>query len=225
MCAQTERNFSERARVPNSAFSSKLRDPKPVRSANSAQKTCKWTTLHQWARPKEAESLLTIFPRAGRTATVPFIGFAEAFVLSALRRAGVPMQRIRPAVAASAPRSDSGSKISLTDFKPGDTLRSPRLTAYRAVHMVDLLVGSVRMPSNRTAEAGSASRTLGSRTAGRSVATGAIALQAAIGNRAFARLATGEYQTLARACCAACASGHRCEEDEDVPTRPIRPGA
>jgi len=29
---------------------------------------------------------------------VPFIGFAEAYVLSAFRRAGVPMQRIRPAV-------------------------------------------------------------------------------------------------------------------------------
>ena len=38
------------------------------------------STLHQWARPKGAESLLTIFPRAGRAATVPFVGFAEAFV-------------------------------------------------------------------------------------------------------------------------------------------------
>jgi uncharacterized protein (DUF433 family) len=56
------------------------------------------STLHQWARPKGAESLLTIFPRAGRAATVPFVGFAEAFALGALRRAGVPMQRIRPAV-------------------------------------------------------------------------------------------------------------------------------
>jgi len=40
-----------------------------------------------------------VFPRAGRRATVPFVGFAEAFVLGALRSAGVPMQRIRPAVA------------------------------------------------------------------------------------------------------------------------------
>ena len=31
---------------------------------------------------------------------MPFIGFAEAYVLSAFRRAGVPMQRIRPAVEA-----------------------------------------------------------------------------------------------------------------------------
>ncbi len=29
---------------------------------------------------------------------MPFIGFAEAYVLAAFRRAGVPMQRIRPAV-------------------------------------------------------------------------------------------------------------------------------
>ncbi|MFZ0386222.1 MAG: DUF433 domain-containing protein [Solirubrobacteraceae bacterium] len=56
-------------------------------------------TLHQWARPSDGPGLVTIFPRAGRAATVPFVGFAEAYVLSALRHAGVPMQRIRPAVA------------------------------------------------------------------------------------------------------------------------------
>jgi uncharacterized protein (DUF433 family) len=42
--------------------------------------------------------LITCFPSQGRQATVPFIGFAEAFVLSSFRRAGVPLQRIRPAV-------------------------------------------------------------------------------------------------------------------------------
>jgi uncharacterized protein (DUF433 family) len=57
------------------------------------------STLHAWAHPKDGEPLVTVFPRAGRTATVPFVGFAEAFVLGALRGAGVPMQRIRPAVA------------------------------------------------------------------------------------------------------------------------------
>lgn len=56
------------------------------------------STLHLWAHPKDGDALVTVFPRAGRTATVPFVGFAEGFVLSALRRAGVPMQRIRPAV-------------------------------------------------------------------------------------------------------------------------------
>lgn len=57
------------------------------------------STLHNWARPAGRESpLITCFPPQGREATVPFIGFAEAYVLSAFRKAGVPMQRIRPAV-------------------------------------------------------------------------------------------------------------------------------
>jgi uncharacterized protein (DUF433 family) len=57
------------------------------------------STIHDWARPAGAKpSLITVFPRRGAQATVPFIGFAEAYVLSAFRRAGVPLQRIRPAV-------------------------------------------------------------------------------------------------------------------------------
>jgi uncharacterized protein (DUF433 family) len=56
------------------------------------------STLHTWARPRADAPLVTCFPPAGRNATVPFVGFAEAYVLNALRRAGVPMQRIRPAV-------------------------------------------------------------------------------------------------------------------------------
>ncbi len=57
------------------------------------------STLHSWARPgKSRKPLITCFAPEGREATMPFIGFAEAYVLSAFRRAGVPMQRIRPAV-------------------------------------------------------------------------------------------------------------------------------
>ncbi|HEY5708250.1 MAG TPA: DUF433 domain-containing protein [Solirubrobacterales bacterium] len=57
------------------------------------------STVQWWARPPQGRgSLLTCFPNQGREATVPFIGFAEAFVLTSFRRAGVPMQRIRPAV-------------------------------------------------------------------------------------------------------------------------------
>jgi uncharacterized protein (DUF433 family) len=56
------------------------------------------STLHRWARPNEGEQLITALTTERREATVPFIGFAEAYVLSAFRRAGVPMQRIRPAV-------------------------------------------------------------------------------------------------------------------------------
>lgn len=58
-----------------------------------------WSTIHRWARPRDVEPLVTVLPHSGRTATVPFVGFAEGFVLSALRKAGVPRQRIRPAVA------------------------------------------------------------------------------------------------------------------------------
>lgn len=57
------------------------------------------STMHAWAHPNDGEPLVTAFPRAGRCARVPFVGFAEAFVLGALRGAGVPMQRIQPAVA------------------------------------------------------------------------------------------------------------------------------
>lgn len=37
---------------------------------------------------------------SGRGITVPFVGLAEAYVLTAFRKAGLPLQRIRPAVAA-----------------------------------------------------------------------------------------------------------------------------
>jgi uncharacterized protein (DUF433 family) len=57
------------------------------------------STIHDWARPAAGKPpLITVFPRRGAQATVPFMGFAEAYVLSAFRRAGVPLQRIRPAV-------------------------------------------------------------------------------------------------------------------------------
>ena len=57
------------------------------------------STVHEWARPRGGRSpLITAFPRHGREATVPFLGFAEAYVLSVFRKAGVPLQRIRPAV-------------------------------------------------------------------------------------------------------------------------------
>jgi uncharacterized protein (DUF433 family) len=55
------------------------------------------STLHAWAR-RDASPLVTTVPAAPGVASVPFVGFAEAFVLSAFRRAGLPLQRIRPAV-------------------------------------------------------------------------------------------------------------------------------
>ena len=37
-------------------------------------------------------------PRTPRGPTIPFVGLTEAYVLASFRQAGVPMQRIRPAV-------------------------------------------------------------------------------------------------------------------------------
>jgi uncharacterized protein (DUF433 family) len=58
-------------------------------------------TLTSWASqtPKAAPPVVTAFPVEGREVLVPFVGFAEAFALTALRKAGVSMQKIRPAVA------------------------------------------------------------------------------------------------------------------------------
>lgn len=57
------------------------------------------STFHRWATGYERGGpLLHALPTAPRTARVPFIGVAEAYVLEALRTAGVRPQRIRPAL-------------------------------------------------------------------------------------------------------------------------------
>lgn len=54
------------------------------------------STLYEWARPSARQTpLITVFAADGRQPTVPFVGFAEAFVLQAARGAGVPARRIR----------------------------------------------------------------------------------------------------------------------------------
>lgn len=59
------------------------------------------STLQSWISPKHDDTpLVTTVARRGYEAGIPFIGFAEAFVLQATRRAGVPRHRIRPGVAA-----------------------------------------------------------------------------------------------------------------------------
>lgn len=57
-------------------------------------------TMSNWGRGTSAgaEPLITVFVEDKRRVAVPFIGFAEAFALNALRKAGVSLQRIRPAV-------------------------------------------------------------------------------------------------------------------------------
>jgi uncharacterized protein (DUF433 family) len=78
-------------------------DPRIARAVFGLQEAARYldvppSTLHHWVRPLHGKPIVTALPTRGREATLPFIGFAEAYVLSAFRRAGVPMQRIRPAV-------------------------------------------------------------------------------------------------------------------------------
>jgi len=56
------------------------------------------STIHRWTARDESRLPLITLDRPGRGFTVPFVGLAEAFVLNAFRKAGLPMQRIRPAV-------------------------------------------------------------------------------------------------------------------------------
>lgn len=79
-------------------------DPRVARPVLTLSETAAYlgmpkSTIQAWASVANGNPpLITRFPQRGREATVPFIGFAEAYVLSAFRRAGVPLQRIRPAV-------------------------------------------------------------------------------------------------------------------------------
>jgi uncharacterized protein (DUF433 family) len=99
--ATTERQQTEQQLSPD--------DPRVARAIFTLREAAGYlgvpkSTIHEWARPGGDRSpLITVFPRHGKDATVPFLGFAEAYVLSAFRKAGVPLQRIRPAVEALSP--------------------------------------------------------------------------------------------------------------------------
>lgn len=66
------------------------------------------STFDSWARgyarrskdrtPVTGAPVITLLPTVDRGPSVPFIGLAEGFVLAAFRQAGVPLQRIRPAI-------------------------------------------------------------------------------------------------------------------------------
>lgn len=59
------------------------------------------STLTSWVHEEIAgRPLVTTLDHRGRQPSIPFIGFAEAFVLQAAKRAGVPSRRIRPNVEA-----------------------------------------------------------------------------------------------------------------------------
>jgi uncharacterized protein (DUF433 family) len=48
--------------------------------------------------PVTGAPVITSIPRNDSGPTIPFVGLAEGYVLSAFRKAGVPLQRIRPAL-------------------------------------------------------------------------------------------------------------------------------
>jgi uncharacterized protein (DUF433 family) len=78
-------------------------DPRVSRAIFTLRETAAYlglskSTVGRWTHADAGPSLITRLPQRGHEATVPFIGFAEAYVLSSFRKAGVPMQRIRPAV-------------------------------------------------------------------------------------------------------------------------------
>lgn len=56
--------------------------------------------LNRLAQPAVVgEPVVTCLPPRGRDATVPLVGLVEGLVLAAIRQTGVPLQRIRPALA------------------------------------------------------------------------------------------------------------------------------
>jgi uncharacterized protein (DUF433 family) len=84
--------------MPTAATLSK-QDPRLARPLFSLREAARFlsvplSTLHHWAHPSRDEPLITTIKLDGSRATVPFIGFAEAFVLQAARAAGVPKHRI-----------------------------------------------------------------------------------------------------------------------------------
>lgn len=56
-------------------------------------------TVRRWAGNRPDSALITAMAGRSGDARVPFVGLAEAYTLRAFRDAGVPLQRIRPALA------------------------------------------------------------------------------------------------------------------------------
>ncbi|HEY5304780.1 MAG TPA: hypothetical protein VIJ86_12100 [Acidimicrobiales bacterium] len=66
------------------------------------------STFHTWVKgyernrqnrtPVKGDPIVTSIKTKKRGPSIPFVGLAEGMVLAAIRRGGVPMQRIRPAI-------------------------------------------------------------------------------------------------------------------------------
>ena len=85
----------------------------PIFTINEAAKYLglPYTTLRSWVRPDVGKALVYSHSKVGHNATIPFVGFAEAFVLAAAKRAGVRPDRVRAGV--DAVRKDVGLDYAL----------------------------------------------------------------------------------------------------------------
>jgi uncharacterized protein (DUF433 family) len=100
-------------RIPSPPTDLPTGDPRLSRGLYTVAEAAGWlsvprSTFHGWVHGYQRESaggetarsrpiVLSLPSRRAETA-IPFLGLAEGLVLSAFRRAGVPMQRIRPAL-------------------------------------------------------------------------------------------------------------------------------
>lgn len=73
-----------------------LRTALPLYTINEAARYLgtPYVTLLRWVRPMAGAPLVTSFPKKGHQAVLPFVGFAEAFVLAVAHRGGMSPQRI-----------------------------------------------------------------------------------------------------------------------------------
>jgi uncharacterized protein (DUF433 family) len=78
-------------------------DPRMTRGLFTVAGAAGWlgmprSTLHGWVAGYERPIVLSLPGRGRGEAAIPLLGLAEGLVLSAFRRTGVPLQRIRPAL-------------------------------------------------------------------------------------------------------------------------------
>jgi len=70
-----------------------------AQSASISTARCVSISARPFIELVQHDGLITVAePRTPRGPTIPFVGLTEAYVLAAFRQAGVPMQRIRPAL-------------------------------------------------------------------------------------------------------------------------------
>ena len=89
-----------RSARPTQAHEGDIRFSTPLYTAAEAARAVDVpaTTFARWAR-RGPGAVVTALPDGGSTQpSIPFVGLVEGMVLAAIRRAGVPLQRIRPAL-------------------------------------------------------------------------------------------------------------------------------